>query len=89
MGFSKQVVMVRSLWPAPKTYQAEIRATFAIPATATKLGVSVLVGRAADGTSISTDFFVNFAPNPGDAGSWEVTSGFDTSTWSMPRAGWG
>ena len=83
--------------PLPgRSIQSEIRASFAVPTQAARVGVSILTGSTPNGNPISTDIYIDFTPAPNsdsvggggggaDDAAWEVNIGYDTSSMSCPQ----
>eukprot|EP00035_Acanthoeca_spectabilis_P013116 m.238477 g.238477 ORF g.238477 m.238477 type:complete len:395 (-) comp15806_c0_seq4:242-1426(-) len=64
--------------------QSELRASFAMPSSATRIGIQLLSGTRSDGTSFGTRVFIDFAPNPNKSATWEAKAGFDEGSMECP-----
>merc|ERR1712232_1434419 len=65
--------------------QSETRLSFAMPMSATQIGVSVMTGFDAKGNKFGLDLFIDFAPNENNADTWVVTAGFNASSMACPN----
>ena len=80
-----QPLAAKPLALGAESLQSEVRASFALPSVAARLGVAVLAGRRADGSGFSIELYVDFVPNANGTDTWLVQAGYDSSSLSCPR----